>query len=490
MKRNERKGLFSKASRLVAAVSVCALILSGCTSGGSVVTTGKTETANNTANNTTEETVKTMKIGVASACTNAPEDIDMSGFTLTGFGNINRRYLGVHDDIEMSCMAIEMNGKKAAVIAADTLGWDKDLTDALRERVEKELSIPKDALMFNASHTHSAFNTLTNTHGLGYPVKEYQDFFYETAFRVIKEAFEDLEDGELYQGTVTANYVAISRRAIINGVCYWQPSLKDPRSDKATVIKAVCGGKTKAVLFSFPCHPSTMNTNYLSADYVGEARKVIEKEFEGAKAIFVQGCGGDIKTRVVNDGMTAFRATTFDDIRIYGERLANAVVRLCKGENKNLVMKKIEGDLDAKVVRFEIPLQEHKTTKEEYQKLAKSASDVLVEVYTWFYENYDNLPTAIPYSVQRIDLGDEFSIFALEGEVVVEYDALVKALVPDRDLLVAGYSNGEIGYICVTRMYKEGGYEPERSCLYYGIPQGFVPEIETIILDHAKELCD
>jgi len=427
-------------------------------------------------------------VGISTKSILPPEDIDMSGFTLCGFGNINRKFESVLDELEMGCTVFEINGTLSAIVVADVLGWDKDITEELRKKVEKEIGIPADAILFNASHTHSSFNTLTNTSGLGYPVQEYQDFFYETAFECIKEAYEDLEEAEIYTGATEAKNVAISRRLISNGVCYWQPSEKDPRDDSTTVIKVMTGDKVKAVLFSFSCHPSTLNGNQASADYVGHARDAIERRIAGSTAMFIQGCGGDVKTRVLNNTASAFRAGDESDISTLGNRLGLQVALLCAGKRSE--MKKVEGTTEHEMVRFALPLQENDRTKEDYKKLRDTSSGVLVEVYNWFYENYEELPTEIPYSVQRIDLGEHFTVFALEGEVVSEYGGLFRALLPDRTVMVAGYSNGEIGYVPMEHMYAEGGYETDRSCDYYRIPKGFTSDIESIIMENAQELLD
>ncbi|MBE6552458.1 MAG: hypothetical protein E7665_10055 [Ruminococcaceae bacterium] len=436
----------------------------------------------------TEEKRPATMAGTATRSILPPDDIDMSGFTLCGFGNINRRFESVLDELEMGCTVFEINGAKSAIVVADVLGWDKDITEELRKKVENELGIPADSILFNASHTHSSFNTLTNTSGLGYPVQEYQDFFYETAFECIKAALEDLEEVEIYTGATDAKNVGISRRLINNGVCYWQPSEKDPRDDSTTVIKIMTGDKVKTVLFSFACHPSTLNGNQASADFVGHARNIIETKLPGATAMFIQGCGGDVKTRVVNSNMSGFRAGNQEDITTIGNRLGTSVLLLCNGKRSE--MTKVEGTSDHEIVRFSLPLQENNLTKADYKRLRDTNTGVLIEVYNWFYENYENLPTEIPYSVQRIDLGDKFTIFALEGEVVSEYGGLFRALLPDRTVMVAGYSNGEIGYIPMEHMYEEGGYETDRSCDYYRIPKGFKPEIESIIMTNAKELLD
>ncbi|MEA4831868.1 MAG: neutral/alkaline non-lysosomal ceramidase N-terminal domain-containing protein [Oscillospiraceae bacterium] len=471
-----------KKSVIAAVLAAAALLVSSSVSFSACNIPEKISSGTDTMSSVFTQDKSLMKIGAASVCTNPTVPIH-----LTGFGNIDRKYLGVHDDIEMDAVAFECEGKRSVIVAADTLGWDKGLTDQLRERIEKELGVDKNALMFNASHTHSAPNTLTNTHGLGGYVKEYSDWFYETAFQTVKAALDDLEEGAIYIGESPAKFVSINRRLIKGGVCYWQPWDAGPRNDNVMVIKAVCNDKVKAVLFNFACHPSTMNGDYITADYVGYARNYIEKKIPGTTAVFIQGCGGDLKTRALTEDGSAFKVS-YEGAEACGSRLGSSVVALCNGKAGDMTC--LDGSVSAKVARFTIPLQENKTTKAQYLSLSKSSTGVLPEVYTWFYENYESLPTEIPYSIQRIDFGDKFTIFALEGEAVVEYDALFKALLPDRKVMVAGYSNGEIGYICTTHMYAEGGYEPDGSTIYYGIPQGFVPEIESIIMQKASELCE
>ena len=73
---------------------------------------------------------------------------------------------------------------------------------------------------------------------------------------------------------------------------------------------------------------------------------------------------------------------------------------------------------------------------------------------------------------------NDFTILALAGEVVVDYSLNAKNRYPAENLFVAGYSTEVQCYIPSARVLKEGGYEPEASMIYYGLPGPFAGNVE------------
>ena len=57
-------------------------------------------------------------------------------------------------------------------------------------------------------------------------------------------------------------------------------------------------------------------------------------------------------------------------------------------------------------------------------------------------------------------VGPSNAVFAISGDVVVDYAVALKAAYPDRFVWSAGYANGYIwGYLPTLNILKEGGYE-------------------------------
>ncbi|MEA4831098.1 MAG: neutral/alkaline non-lysosomal ceramidase N-terminal domain-containing protein [Oscillospiraceae bacterium] len=419
-----------------------------------------------------------MKIGVCKKCISTTLPIH-----LTGFGNPDRKFTGIHDDIFTSAIAFESNGTFAIIVTADVLGFDAAKAKNCAKLISEKTKVPADSILFNASHTHSAPQTSENVNpGIGAYLKEYADFFYDSAVKAAVGAFEDLEQGELSYTTGECYGIGINRRNIETGTYYFAPYEKGIRNDEVTLLKAVCKGKLKALFFQYTCHPSTTGFDEISGDYPAAAKRHLESAFPGTTALFLQGCCGNIRVRTINDAGNGFRGGTYEDVEHFGKLLANKVIEL-----ESMPGNSVSGKLISKKTNFKIQYQSL-LPKDEYKK---KADEQTLELYKnplmKYYTEYETISPDVGYSVQRIDIGDSFTLFGLEGEVCVEYDYAIKAMLPGRHTIVAGYSNGTPGYICTADMYDYGGYEPSGSCCCYYAREGFKPETEQLILSEIKE---
>jgi len=114
--------------------------------------------------------------------------------------------------------------------------------------------------------------------------------------------------------------------------------------------------------------------------------------------------------------------------------------------------------------------------------------------------------------VHVAQFGDDLTMVALAGEVVVDYSLRLKReLAAPRGeailalssptskggtpspqgpaIWVAGYCNEVFGYVPSQRVLQEGGYEAKDSILYYDITvTPFAPSVERLIVDKVHEL--
>ena len=60
--------------------------------------------------------------------------------------------------------------------------------------------------------------------------------------------------------------------------------------------------------------------------------------------------------------------------------------------------------------------------------------------------------------IQVLQIGPAV-VAGLPGEIFVELGLRLKAALPDRPVFVAGYANGNVGYVPTRAAYDEGGYE-------------------------------
>jgi hypothetical protein len=94
--------------------------------------------------------------------------------------------------------------------------------------------------------------------------------------------------------------------------------------------------------------------------------------------------------------------------------------------------------------------------------------------------------------VQAFALGDQLTLLALSGEVVVDYAIRLQHELGGvgRALWVAAYANDVVGYIPSVRVLKEGGYEGGEA--FYGstFPAPLAEDIESIVVKTAHAMVD
>ena len=98
----------------------------------------------------------------------------------------------------------------------------------------------------------------------------------------------------------------------------------------------------------------------------------------------------------------------------------------------------------------------------------------------------------MPAEVQVLRLGGVWLVI-LPGEVFVEIgwrvrDAVAGAAgVPARQVVVAAYANGNVGYVPTAAAMPEGGYEVHAYRMS-GRPSGYAPEAEEVLARTAADL--
>jgi hypothetical protein len=417
-----------------------------------------------------------MKIGVKSEKITPEKSIDLAGFGVPG-----RTIEGVHDDIYLSVMAIEHNGSKAAIVCADIIGFDLEMVKELKHSILERFGYREEEVFFNASHTHSGPQTLTYMLSIvGKPDREYLAFFKSRILSVFAQALEDMEESDLYTA-VTKESIGICRRLVSNGKALFAPNDNGEIDDNVTVLKFVSHGRVKAIIFNYACHPSTVGTRLVSADYPGCARKVIEDYFkEGIVTFYLQGCCGNIRGRTIKDGR--FRPGTWEDVDTFGRRLGQKIIDACTGN-----MRKVENiSILSCISSLRLPLQS--IPPREYFEDIVHNNTSKKEWAEKMLRNYDSLPSSRTFILHRISICDNLMLLGMSGEVCSEYSTFSKESFEEGTMAVAAYTNGTEGYIPTAIMFKEGGYEPEDSYPYFSFPAPYDSSIEEILKKEIANL--
>ena len=229
-------------------------------------------------------------------------------------------------------------------------------------------------------------------------------------------------------------------------------------------------GKLLGALFGYTCHNTTMGGDIYEAhgDYAGFAQAAFEHEHPGAIAMFFLQCGGDQNPNPRGK---------FEQAEQYGKELSAAASSVITGK-----MLELKGPLRASLRMGELNFKLH--TRETFEEELKDKLPAKVRRAQSMLSLYDQRQPmrSTPYPVQAIRFGHQWTLVALGGEVVIDYQLRIKKEFAGEDTTIAGYSNDVMCYIPSLRVLKEGGYEADSSMIYYGKPGPFAESVEDSVM--------
>jgi hypothetical protein len=374
-------------------------------------------------------------------------------------------------------------GTRLVIVAADILGIPRAVRDRLEKECGQRYGLPPEGLLINASHTHCGpeINELMATvwcvpEERIRQTREYVKVLRQKLLGVVGEAIEGLAPAKLAYTHARAGF-GMNRRLKTERGFVISPNPDGPVDHDVPILRVESpGGKLRAVLFGYACHCTTLSFYQFCGDYAGFAQQYLEEAHPGTLALFVTGCGGD---------QNPYPRRTLAHAEQHGRALSNGVEAALLSPARP-----VGGPLRLALDEVSLPFAKLPTAEELTEKLKSSnkyerrhAEALLKEL-----EEEGEIQKTYPYLVHVAQFGNDLTLVALAGEVVVDYSLRLKAELPGRRVWVAGYSNDVFGYVPTRRILGEGGYEAVVSAMYYGLPAPFAPSIEKLIMDKTHEL--
>jgi len=205
----------------------------------------------------------------------------------------------VNDPLFVKALVLKSEATTAVLITVDAVAIGEighiknDYLPKVRSRIEKELDIKPTNVLVNASHCHGVVCSDVA----------------ERTLQAVKEASQNMVPVNIGAGVGHEDRIMENRRLKLkNGkeVDVRHAYSLPPDEDVAEVGRADPeigvlrldrkDGRTLAVVYNFACHPiQGMPSGANTADITGCASQVIEdNSSDGAIALFLQGCAGDI----------------------------------------------------------------------------------------------------------------------------------------------------------------------------------------------------
>lgn len=417
----------------------------------------------------------------------ARADITPSGpIWLAGYGNRNKPSEGVDHPLSMKALALQQGSDAPLLlISADIIGFPKALAQAITQRIEKELKLPRAHVLLAASHTHTGPVIATNLEGMfdlkdkdGTAVLAYAKLLEAKAVETAVAAVKALATAKLSFGQGRATF-AMNRRVFRTGGVNFGSNPDGPVDFDVPVLRIEgADGKVRAIVFGYACHCTTLTGNHyrISGDWAGFAQDHLERAHPGATALFVTGCGADANPEPRGN---------LEMSREHGLELAGAVTQAMRGTRTPLA-----GPLRAAFEEVELPFAPPPSA-DEFKKRLDDKNPFVRRHASRQLERLakdGKLPSSYPCPVQAWQFGKELTLVTLGGEVVVDYALRLKREHRGSALWVAAYCNDTFAYVPSVRILLEGGYEADFNLIYYGQPTRFSNAVEEVLVKKVHEV--
>jgi hypothetical protein len=413
---------------------------------------------------------------------------------LTGYGNRNKPADGVALDLFARALALEDGmGQRAVIVTAEILGFPPSMSRWIRDEAKRRFGLSDAQILLNASHTHAGpampeRPSMEVFHGFNEEqaktVHEYAAWLRQTVVELIGKAIDDLKPAKLAFSRTRATYAMNRRLPRENNVPALADNPKGVTDPDVPVLEVeTVEGKTRAVVFTYACHCTTLGGNWYRyhGDHAGVACQEIEKKLPEATALFVNGCSGDLNPSPRG---------TVEQAENHGKELAAAVL----GSLGSVDSRSIAAPLRMTYNTIDLPLEaaperellvrlsEHKSVFRQ-----RHSKETLKQIEA------RKLPSVVPFPILIWRFGTDLTLIALSGETCLEYALRLKKELGAERTWVAGYSNEVPCYIPSEKVLAEGGYEAGwdnefkravagGSMMYYGWPAPFAPGLEDRIV--------
>lgn len=274
-----------------------------------------------------------LQAGFSRVNVTPPLGIPMVGYYKPRFAE------GVLDELEVNALALAVGEKKVVLLSVDNCGFSNTVSTVYRDHICEVTGLSLDCVFLHATHTHTGPNTCpVYDQGLVALAEEKDNPFLPEYFYFLRRkvadaavmALEDLKPAKMGWAVGNAPKVAFVRRfRMKDGKVRTNPGVGNPDilhpigdvDERVNVLRFDREGAETIVLANFGNHPDSVGGNLISGDWPTLFRHRLEKALDNVKAIFFNGCQGDVNHVNVNAKGGDFNDTfhDFDDVdRGYG----------------------------------------------------------------------------------------------------------------------------------------------------------------------------
>lgn len=369
---------------------------------------------------------------------------------MSGYGNRNDPFSGIHDSIYAVAMVFADGNQKTALISVDVVGFSHEFVDDTRKKIEEKTGIGSDQIMIIATHNHGGPVTSVYSDDPTVAESKYFEKLKSNIQLVAEQAVKNLQPAKIGtgRGTCTMNINRRARHA--EGGIWLGRNPSGPCDHEVGMIRIDdLLNRPVGAFINWPCHGtvSGQDNTEITGDWPGAAAKYFSRQTR-VIALVTAGASADINPIY---GPNA----KFNDIEAVGQIV---------GEEAAKVFMNIKTYVPG-ILRSQYAVTTAKGKKRSESRMPN----------TTLVEGDDQ---RIRFSVLRIGT---IILAGISGELMTEIGMDIKHGSPYKSTFIVTHCNGSNGYLCTDKAYEEGGYEPMVSKTMPGTAREIINNFEMMI---------
>jgi 6-phosphogluconolactonase (cycloisomerase 2 family) len=394
--------------------------------------------------------------------------VDITPPDLTALNPMGGSFKAVHDPIYLRALVLDDGRRRVALVSLDLI--EVGDTEAVRQRIARELGIASDHVLISPSHNHSAPRLGRVTPGAlahdgGSESDAYTAWVYDRMLAALRQAGEALQPARLGSGRGQVD-VNVNRDAYSAARGWGLGYAADGPSDKTLRVVKVesADGAPLAVLLNYAVHSTvTLGANEISGDLAGAAERYVEEAIgRGVVVLWTPGALGDQAPRVSRprevDAQQA-NAAAYRAMDAQGLLLGAEAVRVAAGIDQ--LQSSVRLAAAQRVVSCP----------------AKVGRNVMA---TMKQQQVDSVPLRL-----SLIMIDRVALAGVSGEVLNAIGARLYAASPLTDTLLVSIANDRIGYLPPDAAYDLPLFEVNGSPVVRGCAENAIVDgLSQMISEH------
>ncbi len=401
----------------------------------------------------------------------------------------------VSDKLYSKAFVAECEGEVIAIVCVDSCVIPREMHDIVCARIEKYTGIKPENVVITANHTHRGAPVFSSPELNLYADEAYTDVFYRLVADSVILAYKRLDGAELSFAKTDVDGISFNRDALYDDGKY-HTHARNPHTVKILgktdpelcVLKVERNGVPIGAIINYALHQDSAGgvTGY-TGDYSSIISRELKKEYgNDFVSLFAIGACGDINH--ANNDINVELPDNFEKNfhiqigKIIAEKTksifdsGDAVTAgiFCKKEKVNFKKRVIDKTVSCV---FE---------KELKKMLDNGTNGTRLRNFTYYF--YANETDNEDLYVQTIRIGDML-IYALPGEMFVNYGLEIKEKSPTKKNIVIELCNSYCGYIPSKEAFSDNSVLYETSLCFHSCMEIYAGEkIVNKALEQAKEL--